>query len=654
MKKLNEGFQYSVKNGTYHGLGVQKLGDDICFTIAVPDRKRCSLLLYKRGETEVAASIPMGSSSRYGDLRSLIIEKFPVENYEYNYLIDGRVVTDPYASAICGREVWGKAPKGESALRSRAVFDEYDWQGDVPLQLAWQDVVIYAAHVRGFTRHASSGVKAKGTFAGIAEKIPYLKELGIIQLELMAVYEFAEVETGDEKRPPLRRPGNGQKELLNYWGYADAYYFAPKASYSATGDPVREFKDLVRELHRNGIELVLEFHFPKGTRTAFVLDCIRHWVLEYHIDGIHVNRDHAPVEALAQDPLLSHTKIMTESFRLDEIYEERHIPNFRNLAEYNDGFMLDVRRFLKGDEGQLVPFTWRARRNPSEYAVINYMANHNGFTLMDTVSYDEKHNEANGEENHDGTDFNYSWNCGEEGPSRKKKTLGLRARQLRNAFVLLLLSQGTPLIYEGDERGNSQSGNNNVYCQDNELSWVNWKTGKTFGFLTEYVKKLIAFRRKHPVFHQARELRMTDYLSCGHPDISYHGKRAWLGDFENYSRSVGIFYGGDYIAANTEGKEEDSFFYVAYNMHWIPHEFALPNLPGRGRWKIAIDTGAEGTAGIYAEGEEPLLSSQRTVTVPERTILVLTGKKGTEEKPEKGRSEREKMEKTKKAAKKES
>ena len=526
MKKLNEGFQYSVKDGTYHGLGVQKLGDDICFTIAVPDRKRCSLLLYKRGEKEAAASIPMGSSSRYGDLRSVMIEKLPVEEYEYNYLVDGQVVTDPYALMICGRESWGRAPKGEGALRGRAVFDAYDWQGDAPLQIPWSEVVVYATHVRGFTKHASSGVKAKGTFAGIAEKIPYLKELGINQLELMPVYEFAEVEPWDEKRPPLRRPGNGQTELLNYWGYADAYYFAPKASYSASGDPVREFKDLVRKLHENGIELVLEFHFPRGTRTALALDCVRHWVLEYHIDGIHVNRDHAPVEALAQDPLLSHTKIMTESFRLDEIYEERRIPNFRNLAEYNDGFMLDVRRFLKGDEGQLVPFTWRARRNPSEYAVINYMANHNGFTLMDTVSYDEKHNEANGEENHDGTDFNYSWNCGEEGPSRKKKTLGLRARQLRNAFVLLLLSQGTPLIYEGDERGNSQSGNNNVYCQDNELSWVNWKTGKTFGFLTEYVKKLIAFRRKHPVFHQAKELRMTDYLSCGHPDISYHGKRA--------------------------------------------------------------------------------------------------------------------------------
>lgn len=630
MKKLDEGFQYSVKNGTYHGLGVQKLGDDICFTIAVPDRKRCSLLLYERGSKEVAASIPMGSSSRYGDLRSVIIEKFPAEEYDYNYLIDGEVITDPYADRICGREIWGKVPKEEGSLRGRAVFEEYDWEGDAPLELSWSEVVIYATHVRGFTKHTSSGVKAKGTFAGIIEKIPYLKELGINQLELMPVYEFAEAESWDEKRPPLRLPGNGQKELLNYWGYSEAYYFAPKASYAATGDPVREFKDLVRELHKNGIELVLEFHFQKGTRTALVLDCIRHWVLEYHIDGIHINRNHAPVEALAQDPLLSHTKIMTESFHLDDIYEERYVPDFRNLAEYNDGFMLDVRRFLKGDEGQLLPFTWRSRRNPAEHAVINYMANHNGFTLMDAVSYDEKHNEANGEDNHDGTDFNYSWNCGEEGTSRKKRTLALRARQLRNAFVMLLLSQGTPLLYGGDERGNSQSGNNNVYCQDNELSWVNWKTGKNFEFLTDYVKRMIAFRKSHPVFHQNRELRVMDYLSCGHPDISYHGKRAWLGDFENYSRSVGVFYGGDYIEANSGGKETDSFFYVAFNMHWIPHEFALPDLPGKGRWKIAIDTGLEGTAGIYEKGKEPLLSDQRTVTVPERTILVLTGERGRE------------------------
>ncbi len=639
MKKPEQGFPYSVKKGTYRSLGVQKIGEDVCFTISAPVWKRCSLLLYRRGESEAAASVPMDSSSRYGDLRSLLIEKFPVEEYEYNYLMDDRIVTDPYAPAISGREIWGRAPKGEGDLRGRAVFDEYDWDGDVPLQLSWTDIVVYATHVRGFTKHPSSGVRAKGTFQGIKEKIPYLKELGINQLELMPVYEFSEAESWDEKRPLLRRPGNEKGEFLNYWGYTDAYYFAPKASYAATGDPVREFKDLVRELHRNGIELALEFYFPKGVRTALVLDCIRHWVLEYHIDGIHVNRDYAPVEALIQEPLLSHTKIMTESFHLENIYSERHVPHFRNLAEENDGFMLDVRRFLKGDEGQLVPFTWRARRNPPDYAVVNYMANHNGFTLMDAVSYDEKHNESNGEENHDGSDFNCSWNCGEEGPSRKRKTLALRARQIRNAFVLLLLSQGTPLIYGGDERGNSQLGNNNVYCQDNELSWVNWKTGRTYAFLTEYVRKLISFRREHPVFHQERELSMTDYLSCGCPDISYHGKQAWLGDFENYSRSVGIFYGGDYVEANTQGKQRDCFFYVAYNMHWIPHEFALPDLPGKGMWRIAVDTGAEGATGIYPQGEEILLSDQRRVTVPERTILVLIGRpeKTKAKKPEEKR-----------------
>ena len=324
------------------------------------------------------------------------------------------------------------------------------------------------------------------------------------------------------------------------------------------------------------------------------------------------------MEALAQDPLLSHTKIFSEGFALDEIYEEKAVPAFRNLAEYNDGFMLDARRFLKGDEGQLTAITSRARRNPKRNGVINYMANHNGFTLTDLVTYDEKHNEANGEANRDGTDVNYSWNCGEEGPSRKKRLLKLRSRQLRNAFVILLLSQGTPLIYAGDERGNSQSGNNNAWCQDNELSWIPWKTGKTETALLEFVKGLIAFRKAHPVFHQDRELQMTDYLSCGYPDVSYHGRQAWFGDFENYSRSVGILYAGDYV--------EDDFFYVAYNMHWMPHEFALPGLPADRKWRIALDTGLEGTEGIFQEGEEEILEEQRKVTVPERTILVLVGK----------------------------
>ncbi len=629
MKKLDEGFQYGIKEGILHCPGVRKLGKDISFTVAVPDKKRCSLLLYEKGSREVAASIPMGSSVRFGDMRSLLVEKLPAEAYEYNYLIDGQVITDPYAPALAGRELWGASePEEEGALRGRLCFEEYDWGKDKPLHLPWEEIVGYAAHVRGFTKHPASRVKAKGTFAGAAEKIPYLKELGINQLELMPVYEFSETGAGKEEGQGRRYglPIVRGEEKLNYWGYTKGFYFAPKASYSATGNPVRELKDLVRKLHENGIELILEFYFPKGTKTYLILDCIRHWVLEYHIDGVHVNRDYTPVEVLAQDPLLSHTKIMTESFRMEEIYEDKHIPSYRNLAEYNGGFQITARRFLKGDEGQVAEFTQRARRNPKACGMVNYIASHNGFTLADLVSYDEKHNEANGEENHDGTDFNYSWNCGEEGPSRRKRILEMRRRQMRNAAAFLLLSQGTPMLYGGDEMGNSQSGNNNVYCQDNELSWINWRTGKADALFREYIRKLIAFRRQHRVFCQRGELRMTDYLSCGCPDVSYHGKRAWFGNFEAGSRSVGILYAGDYVEANSGGELKDDTFYVACNMHWTPQELALPALPEKKQWKLAIDTGIEGAEGIRGEGEEILLEDQRTILVPERTVMVLVGK----------------------------
>ncbi len=620
MKKWDKNLEYDVKEGILQGQGVRKLGGDICFTVAVPDKKTCSLLLYKKGKKEVEASIPMESSIRYGDLRSVLVKGLPAEKYEYNYRIEEQVVTDPYACHITGREHFGK-PVKEEELRGRIISDNYDWEDDKPLMLPFEEVVAYGTHVRGFTKHPTSKVKKKGTFAGIQEKISYLKQLGINQLELMPVYEFSELESMNNSPEWMKyAPIEEANVRLNYWGYTPrAYYFAPKASYAASDDPVKELKDLVKELHRNGIELILEFYFPKGTKASLVLDCVKYWVLEYHIDGIHINRDYAPVEALAHEPLLAHTKLLTEGFSLDEIYEEKTLPAFRNLAEYNDGFMLDARRFLKGDEGQLSNFTWRARHNPDRQGVINYMANHNGFTLMDLVSYDEKHNEANGEENRDGTDYNYSWNCGEEGPSRKKRILQLRGKQLRNAFALLLLSQGTPLIYAGDEMGNSQQGNNNAWCRDNEQSWIEWRGGKQERMLLEYVKALIAFRKAHPIFRQNKELRMMDYLSCGYPDVSYHGKRAWFGDFENYSRSVGVLYAGNYM-------EDKVSFYVAYNMHWMPHEYALPGLSGEALWRIAIDTGIEGAGAIYQEGQEPILEEQRMITVPERTIIVLTGK----------------------------
>ena len=312
-------------------------------------------------------------------------------------------------------------------------------------------------------------------------------------------------------------------EMLNYWGYGKACFFAPKASYSASGNPVREMKELVRELHKNGIELILEFYFPYMTSPALVRDCVKHWVSEYHIDGVHVNAQDTPLICLSWEPLLSRTKIMSEYFPLERIYESDYQPTFRRLAEYNDDFMIKARRFLKGDEDTLWQISESMRRNPAQQAVINYIACHNGFTLADAVSYDVKHNEDNGEDNRDGTDCNHSCNYGEEGPTSKKALQSLRRRQMRNAFLILLLSQGVPAVYGGDEMGNSQRGNNNAYCQDNEISWIQWSRKKYDRQMQEFVREAIAFRGRHAAFGRRKPYVMSDYLSKGMPDLSYHG-----------------------------------------------------------------------------------------------------------------------------------
>ena len=625
MRKAEEGFSYFVKDGYPDKLGVSKRGRDVNFAVAVPDRKSCSLLLYRKGSQEAEASIPIASRSPYGDIRAICIEKLPAEKYEYKYRIDGETVLDPYAGSICGREIWGQEVS-EQELRCGIRVASYDWEGERPLELPYEQCILYAAHVRGLTMHPSSRVRHKGTFRGVEEKIPYLKELGINQLELMPVYEFAEVFSPRETLIPGRDRFKRLEERMNYWGYGPGYYFAPKASYASTDNPVREFRNLVKALHRNGIELILEFYFPRETNPNLILACIKHWVLEYHIDGVHINGGSAPLSVLARDPMLSRVKIMSEGFPVDEIYERGYCPSFRNLGEYHDGFLYTARRLLKGEEGQLLEFSQLTRKNPEKNGVINYISNHNGFTLADLVSYDEKHNEANGEDNLDGSSYNYSWNCGEEGPSGSRKVRKLRLRQSKNALVMVLLAQGTPLLYSGDELGNSQQGNNNAYCQDNELGWICWNNGKAGRMLQDFTSRLIAFRKSHPIFHQSQPLHVTDYLSCGCPDLSYHGNRAWYGGFEHQNRHLGMMYAAEYVSANSQGSQRDDYFYVAYNFHGIPHEFALPRLAGERKWYVAVDTSREGPQEILEKGQEELLEEQKTVVVPEHSILVLIGK----------------------------
>lgn len=582
------------------------------------DGDTCSLLLFEKGAEEPYCNIPMSEDQRMGDVWGLTLEGLDISNLKYCFEVDGIQRSDSYGRSFYGWESWANPENVGKVLKSPMEQEEFDWEGDTPLRIPYEDSIIYRIHTRGFTKHVSSKVADKGTWKAVIEKIPYMKELGVTTVEIMPVTEFQEVivRGGVDGNPYGNEEPTGK---INYWGYTDGYYFAPKASYCSgkNKNPVLEFKTLVKELHKAGMELVLELYFDGAENPTFVLDAIRFWVREYHLDGVHLV-GFAPASIIGQDPYLSKTKLFATSWEGVNGGREKH------LAEYNDGFMVDMRRLLKGDEDQMNNLVFRSKQNPKHCGVINYMANTNGFTMMDMVSYDMKHNEANGEQNHDGNVYNYSWNCGIEGPTRRKKLVELRKKQIRNAFLLVLLSQGTPLLLSGDEFGKSKSGNNNTYCQDNELSWLNWNQRKTNKDIYEFVKDIIAFRKAHPVFHMEEEPRVMDYLACGHPDVSYHGVKAWCPEFENFRRQLGIMYCGEY-GKKSDGTP-DNYFFVAYNMHWEPHDFSLPNLPKKMKWYMAINTDEKEVNGIYPEGEEPVLEDQKQCMIPARTIIVFIGK----------------------------
>lgn len=607
-----------IMPGKHEPLGAYVTDKGINFSVEAETGRSVSLLLYRKGESVPARRIDMEAGARVGRVLSVFVSGISAKDVEYNFEIDAQVVTDPFAKKISGRERWGVVPqdKGGHEIRGAFAGKDFDWEGDKPPGLRYEDAILYALHVRGFTKHPSSGVAHRGTFLGLKEKIPYLKELGVNQIELQPAYEFDELGCGKPNLGAHENINAKEPVKLNYWGYTSGYYFAPKSAYAAGEDATAEFKDMVKALHREGIELIMEFYFPEGTGRLFILSCLRYWMLTYHVDGFHLSGGALPMELLAEDALLSGCKLINVGFDMRGLYKEK--PKYRNIGEYNDGFQNTVRRFLKGDEEQLEEFAFRIRRNPPDRGVINYITNHNGFTLMDLVSYDAKHNEANGEDNRDGSNYNYSWNCGAEGRSRKRAVLQLRRRQIQNAFALLLLGQGTPLILAGDELGRTQQGNNNAYCQDNELTWVNYKVLKSNLYIVDFVKALIGLRKRHPILHMPEELRIMDSLSCGYPDLSYHGKKAWYPEFESYNRQLGVMYCGRYAG-------DDDFFFIAYNMHWLPHEFALPSLPKGKFWRGLVDTSKEKDAIISEEAAEPL-SEQKVMTVKERTIVVLIGR----------------------------
>ena len=620
--------EHCTKLGLAYPMGVTASDGALNIAVEFPHSPKfaCGIIIYTVGGE--AMRISFCETYRVGNLYCVRLEGIRVHSFLYEFFIDNETFCDPYAKLIAGREKWGVF----SALHSnpKAVFSAeqsaFDWGQDNFLAVPYEESVLYSLHMRGFTKHASSGVKYKGTFEGLVEKIDYLKELGITAVECMPFYEFDEIicnpayTTFDVQRLPFMEDKKIWEYRLNYWGFSDTnnYYFAPKYSYGAGQNPIASCKEMIFALHQNKIECIMQIYFSKNTAPGFVLDVLKYWVLEYHIDGFHLMGIELPMELIGADPLLKRTKIYCETTCAEKIYEGKNKSlEFKNIGCYREDFRFDSRKFLKGDEDMLRRMATYIKTNSPWEAQVHHITDYRGFTLLDLVSYDRKHNEDNGEDNRDGSDYNYSWNCGAEGASRKKAIQALRLSQRKNAISFLMLSQATPLLMAGDEFGHSAGGNNNAYCQDNKVNWLNWNFDKAGKELYEFTKQMITFRKEHPILHSKKMLRAMDYASVGYPDISYHGEQAWYAQFENYNRHMGVLYCGLY-EEKEDGKPDD-FIYVAYNMHWITHEFALPILPQGYEWEIAHGTRLceEGT-----QAEE----AQKKVTVAQRSILVLVGK----------------------------
>lgn len=621
--------KYRIDKGTPYPMGVTAFEDRINIAIAFTHRpkKDCGILLYDG--KKMIARISFSESYMTGLLYAVSIIGIDAEQLCYQFFLDDEVFVDAYAKRISGREKWGKYHEKNDHIKGQigSAKSAFDWEGDACLHIPYEDSILYSLHVRGFTKHVSSGVQSRGTFEGLTEKIPYLKELGINGILCMPFYEFDEIIKNPvyQEIPPKIQEFMSENEPvwkyhINYWGFGDQgnFYMAPKASYAAdAGQAEISLRRMVRQMHRNGIEVLMQIYFAPDQSPDFIRDVLRFWVAEYHIDGFQLLGVGIPVRLLAQDPLLGRTKLICE--QTDDAgrvcpagrgYE-------RNLARYSDGFRADCRRFLKGDENMLYPISRYMMENSAVTGVVHHVTDYRGFTLQDLFSYERKHNEANGEKNRDGSDFNFSWNCGQEGTTRKKTVLALRLMQRKNAMILLLLAQATPLLLAGDEFGHSAGGNNNAYCQDNKTNWLNWNIDETNRQFLDFVKKCIAFRKSHPILHRKEEMKLLDTISCGYPDVSFHSDQAWFTRFESYSRHLGVMYCGLYEMAE---RGPDDFIYLAMNMHWTDHEFALPKLPTGYRWHIAFSTKESAEEISLTEDKE---RNGIRVSVQPRSIVVL-------------------------------
>ena len=680
-----EGFK--IRPGFFRMYGACVASNGVSFTINSHGATRCTLLLFKPQAPKPYARIPFPDSYRIGDTYSMLVFDIKPDEFEYAFSFDGpyepakgllfneeNVILDPYSRAVTGQRKWGEKPEGgkDFEYRARVVKSNFDWGNIKQLEQPFEDLVIYETHVRGYTKDKSSGVSALGTFAGLKDKIPYLKDLGINAVELMPIFEFDEMESA--------RVVDGV-QLYNYWGYNTVSFFAPNTSYAFNEEHNHEgdeLKSLIKALKENGIEVILDVvfnHTAEGNEMgpcfsfkgidnnvyymltpdahyynfsgcgnvmncnhpvvrSFIIDCLRHWAIEYRVDGFRfdlasiLGRDQngAPManppilESLAFDPVLGKMKLIAEAWDAGGLYQVGSFPSWNRWAEWNGRYRDDMRSFLKGDDGMAGNAITRITGSRDLYspesrghkASVNFMTCHDGFTLYDLYSYNEKHNEKNGWNNTDGDNNGHSWNCGAEGETDDPNVNGLRRRLIKNAFAALLCSRGPAMFFAGDEFCNTQFGNNNAYCQDNIISWLDWSRLEEFKEIHDFVRHMIQFRKEHPILR-----KMTKPSSCQFPEISVHNGTPFNASTDYKTKLIGIMYAG----RNEEDKEDDIVFYCM-NAYWEPLVMQLPVLPNGKHWHVDTNTNAE-----YFDGEDFTAKTEllgvNTIRVPARTTIIL-------------------------------
>lgn len=680
-----EGFK--IRPGFFRMYGACVASNGVSFTINSHGATRCTLLLFKPQAPKPYARIPFPDSYRIGDTYSMLVYDIKPDEFEYAFSFDGpyepakgllfneeNVLLDPYSRAVTGQRKWGEKPEGgkDFEYRARVVKSSFDWGNIKQLEQPFEDLVIYEIHVRGYTKDKSSGVSAPGTFAGLKDKIPYLKDLGINAVELMPIFEFDEMESA--------RVVDGV-QLYNYWGYNTVSFFAPNTSYAFNEEHNHEgdeLKSLIKALKENGIEVILDVvfnHTAEGNEMgpcfsfkgidnnvyymltpdahyynfsgcgnvmncnhpvvrSFIIDCLRHWAIEYRVDGFRfdlasiLGRDQngAPManppilESLAFDPVLGKMKLIAEAWDACGLYQVGSFPSWNRWAEWNGRYRDDMRSFLKGDDGMAGNAITRITGSRDLYspesrghkASVNFLTCHDGFTLYDLYSYNEKHNEKNGWNNTDGDNNGHSWNCGAEGETDDPNVNGLRRRLIKNAFAALLCSRGPAMFFAGDEFCNTQFGNNNAYCQDNIISWLDWSRLEEFKEIHDFVRHMIQFRKEHPILR-----KMTKPSSCQFPEISVHNGTPFNASTDYKTKLIGIMYAG----RNEEDKEDDIVFYCM-NAYWEPLVMQLPVLPNGKHWHVDTNTNAE-----YFDGEDFTAKTEflgvNTIRVPARTTIIL-------------------------------